>query len=261
MRSGAIYTHFSIRMIRMENKQSAGLYEGDKVHQYYKRAKTGSKEVTGGIDIEIFEYLERILPESLKGKDVLDIGCGDARWSKNLHEREARSVIAIDSSNDMLALARAKKRREGLHRLSIHKEDMRNLHFPDESFDIVLSSFSIMYFRDVDMHRIVKEVIRVLRLGGSFYIATNVVYLQEGNPEVLKKLQNEIFPVTLGFGAEVVSTENAVQTVEQFKAAFREGHVRLTDEKYFAPIGISIPTGYPYRDYFKLGKAVFVLNK
>lgn len=245
----------------MVDKQMVGIYEGDKVPRYYKRAKGGKEEATGGIDVEVFEYLEKILPKSLKGKDALEIGCGDARWSNNLHERKARRIIGLDSSNDMIKLARRKKQTERLYRLSIYKGDMRNLYFPDESFDLVLSSFSIMYFPEIELNQIVRGVARVLRFGGNFYIATNVIYFRGGNSDLFEKIKNEIIPVNLGLGDRVVPTENAVQTVGQFKAAFKQAHLNLNVEEYFPPVGLSVPTDYMYHNYFTLGKAVFKLIK
>ncbi|MEK7560458.1 MAG: class I SAM-dependent methyltransferase [Patescibacteria group bacterium] len=245
----------------MKNKHLAGLYASDKIAQYYKRAKRGKKDATGGIDAEVLEYLRMILPKCLKGKDAIEIGCGDARWSKNLYARGARNVVGLDSSSDMIKLAKAEERRTRSRRLSIHKGDMRDLPFPDESFDLALSSFSIMYFRENELRHIVHEVARILRFGGSFYIATNIVYLREENSNAFEKLKNEIVPLQLGFGDELMSTENAVQTMPQFKAAFETSRLNIQDEKCFAPVGIAIPQGYIYRDCFALGKAVFTLAK
>ncbi|MBA4319851.1 MAG: hypothetical protein C0412_15745, partial [Flavobacterium sp.] len=51
----------------------------------------------------------KMLPENLENKEVIDIGCGDGRWSRLMVERGAK-VTGIDVSQKMIDIG--KKRSE-----------------------------------------------------------------------------------------------------------------------------------------------------
>ena len=53
--------------------------------------------------------LEEWIPGRFDGKDVLEVACGTGRWS-GLIASVARSLVATDASDEMLALARARVR-------------------------------------------------------------------------------------------------------------------------------------------------------
>lgn len=100
------------------------------------------------------------------GDRVLDVGCGTgvlARAAADLVAAE-RQVTGLDMNEGMLAVAR-RIRPQVDWRLG----DATKLPLPDESYDVVLSQFSLMYFPD----RIaaLKEMMRVLKRGGLLTIA------------------------------------------------------------------------------------------
>jgi len=101
--------------------------------------------------------LRPLLPE-LKGKRVLDVGCGTGRWTKYFVKSGA-DVTSVDTSPDMLALAR--RRVKGAQ---FKLMDARKLRFPDNSFDFVFESLVLNHLKD--FKRVVREMIRVARPGG-----------------------------------------------------------------------------------------------
>lgn len=108
----------------------------------------------------------RIL-DPVAGRDVLELGCGAARWSSSLAKRGARAV-GVDISQAQLLAAR---RREpgGRHLLAL--ADAQALPFNARSFDLVLSDYGGMSWGDP--YRAVPEVARVLRPGGQLAFCTN----------------------------------------------------------------------------------------
>ncbi|MCH7810564.1 MAG: methyltransferase domain-containing protein, partial [Chloroflexi bacterium] len=101
----------------------------------------------------------------VKGKRVLDAGCGEGRFSRTLAERGAK-VTAFDLSRRMVELARES---EGHHKLRIeyHEMDMCDLSaFGDGSFDVVVAYLSIIDVEDYE--GATAEISRVLRPGGQF---------------------------------------------------------------------------------------------
>ena len=110
-------------------------------------------------------YYERpatlsLMPE-VKGKRVLDAGCGPGVYSEWLIERGAK-VVAIDASPKMVELA---KRKLG-SMTDIRQADLsKPLNFLDSlSFDIVVCPLVLEYIED--WHSIFAEFYRVLRPQG-----------------------------------------------------------------------------------------------
>lgn len=99
------------------------------------------------------------------GLRVLDAGCGEGRFARQMAERGAR-VTAFDFSERMITNAKGHEAERQLD-IEYHVADMTDLsRFADGSFDIALSYLSII---DVeDYVAATKELARVLRQGGQF---------------------------------------------------------------------------------------------
>lgn len=111
----------------------------------------------------------RIL-DPVPSRDVLELGCGAAHWSRSLAERGARAV-ALDIS--LAQLAHARRPAAGRPpRLVL--ADAQALPFAAASFDIVLSDYGGMSW--ADPYRTVPEVARVLRPGGQLAFCTNTPF-------------------------------------------------------------------------------------
>jgi ubiquinone/menaquinone biosynthesis C-methylase UbiE len=79
---------------------------------------------------------------NVKGKDVLEIGCGGGQNAIVLSKWGARSV-GIDISEKQIKFARKLAKQEGV-KVQFHVCNMEDLSiFDSESFDIVISSFGI----------------------------------------------------------------------------------------------------------------------
>jgi SAM-dependent methyltransferase len=102
------------------------------------------------------------------GKDVLELGCGAARWSIELAKRGARPV-GLDNSSRQLEHARALMAGAGVDFPLFHAS-AEEIPLPDESFDIVFSDHGALSWADPRV--VVPEVARVLRPGG--VLAANV---------------------------------------------------------------------------------------
>jgi SAM-dependent methyltransferase len=101
--------------------------------------------------------------------DILELGCGAARWSIALSGEGARSV-GLDFSSAQLAHATKLVRRS---RRPVHlvRGDAEQLPFRGLSFDLVFCDWGAMTF--CDPHRTVPEAARVLRPGGRFVFSTS----------------------------------------------------------------------------------------
>ena len=98
------------------------------------------------------------------GKDVLELGCGAAEWSRALTRAGAR-VTGLDNSDARLEHARRAVADEGLDVTLLHAS-AEAIPCPDASFDVVMADWGAPTF--ADPYLFVPEVARVLRPGGLF---------------------------------------------------------------------------------------------
>lgn len=116
---------------------------------------------------------------NVKGKDVLELGCGGGQNAIVLAKWGARSV-GFDISEEQISYARKLAKRERV-KVPFYLGDMENLGvFEAERFDIVLSSFAIEYAENI--LTAFQEVYRVLRKTGVFVFAVAHPIIGRGKP-------------------------------------------------------------------------------
>jgi ubiquinone/menaquinone biosynthesis C-methylase UbiE len=97
----------------------------------------------------------------VRGKTVLDLGCGTGENVVPLIERGAR-VIGIDISPDLIAIAQTRINNANLE-ASLTAGDAYETGLPDESVDAI---FSMALIHHLDIKLVRDEMWRVLRKGG-----------------------------------------------------------------------------------------------
>lgn len=99
---------------------------------------------------------------------VLDVGTGPGVLIAEIaRQRPDLQVSGIDRSADMITAANHTIGQLG-DRVSARVGDVTNLAFPDSSFDLVVTTFSLHHWDDVASA--VPELARVLRPGGALYV-------------------------------------------------------------------------------------------
>jgi SAM-dependent methyltransferase len=104
-----------------------------------------------------------LIDNDLKGKSILDLGCGYGENSKLLLKRNASRVVGIDISKKMLNLA---KKFNSDPKISYYCIDMENIDKIEEKFDLIISSLAIHYVKDYN--KLIKDVYNLLNDGGTF---------------------------------------------------------------------------------------------
>ena len=125
---------------------------------------------------QAFDYIMEVLRPPA-GATFLDVGCGPCAHSVRL-ARRGFNVRAVDFSESALKMAAEYVRERGLEeRISLQRESLLELSFPDESFDYILCWGVLMHIPEVG--RAVAEIARVLKPGG-------VLVVSEGNKSSLE---------------------------------------------------------------------------
>ena len=96
----------------------------------------------------------------LKGKNVLDLGCGPGIYAKILSKKGAK-VKGIDISDKEIEIARKDN-----PKIDFEVGTIEKLPYKNKSFDVVLSALVLEYLDD--WTRVLSEVKRVLKKGGFF---------------------------------------------------------------------------------------------
>lgn len=123
--------------------------------EYYQEEKV----TTAGNDGE--DKFDAKMLNVAVGKAVLDVGCGDGRFTIKMAER-ARNVIGVDFSREAISKAQANLVKSGKINAKFRVADARELPFAEESFDLVISRRGPV----TDTIHTLSEAYRVLKKGG-----------------------------------------------------------------------------------------------
>lgn len=131
---------------------------------------------------------------------VLEIGCGNgALWSKNIDLLDKDINITLtDVCEDMVNNAK-KNLSDYSDVFDFEIVDPNNIPFEDESFDLVIANHILFYMKDLD--KVLKEIKRVLKVGGYFYSST----IDSNNMKELESLMK-------GFNSNIKISEEKISS-------------------------------------------------
>lgn len=164
----------------MEKPQN--IYDNEKFYKEYRDMREKGLNANELVEIP---NIKEMLPD-LKGKRILDLGCGNGGMSKYFIEQGAKSVLAIDLSSNMLNEAREKNSDENITYVLLGMEDISKI---EGKFDMVFSSLAFHYVQDYD--KLVADIYNLLDNDGI------LLYSQEHPmataPKYHKEMKSSIF--------------------------------------------------------------------
>lgn len=134
-------------------------YDNEQFFQKYSQMERSKKGLSGAGE---WSELQKILPD-FQGKSVLDLGCGYGWHCQYAAVHGAKSVLGTDISHKMLTVA---KERNSAPQIQYQCIAMEDLSFPDNTFDVILSSLAFHYVKDFDP--LMANITRWLKNGGTF---------------------------------------------------------------------------------------------
>ena len=106
-----------------------------------------------------------LLPKLTPGMRILDVGCGPGTITTGLARRvPAGEVVAIDVSEEVLAVAREHAAKVGAANVRFEAESVYELPYPNLSFDVVYAHQVLQHLSDPV--GALREAFRVLKPGG-----------------------------------------------------------------------------------------------
>jgi ubiquinone/menaquinone biosynthesis C-methylase UbiE len=146
---------------RLRHRNRPGAFEGRGSRIYDVMARRLLRRVYR----RLADELAGVAP---RGGTVLDVGTGPGVLLAELAGRRPDLELAgVDLSADMVAAAQRNLAEVG-DRATVRVGDATDLPFPDRSFDLIVSSFSLHHWDDPAAAA--AELARVLRPGGSVHI-------------------------------------------------------------------------------------------
>lgn len=134
------------------------IYDNDKFYETFKNLRATELNFNDVIETPI---ITKMLPD-LKGKKVLDIGCGMGQHAMQYAKSGARSVLGIDISEKMLSFAKENNYAENITYRKMAFEDLWQL---DEKFDVITSSLAFDYVEDFG--KLMKQIYDLLNKRGT----------------------------------------------------------------------------------------------
>lgn len=152
-----------MRPVRWSARGAVWLMENDDLARRYRAWRERS---LGAVTerLEVAAVLEVLAP--MRGKRVLDAGCGDGTYALGAAERGAL-VTGVDLSEDMLTVARGRSAARDV-KVDWRRGDVMALPFPDASFDLAMAITLLCLVPDP--RGAVRELARVLVPGGRLVI-------------------------------------------------------------------------------------------
>jgi ubiquinone/menaquinone biosynthesis C-methylase UbiE len=121
-----------------------------------------------------YELILDLIGDKIKGRKVLDVGCGDGVLSYLLAKKGA-VVTGIDTSEE--AIKFAKEKCKNLRNINFIVGSAYNLPFEDKSFDYIVSSEVIEHLKYPE--KMLLEIKRVWNQNGKIIITTPIKFTEK----------------------------------------------------------------------------------
>jgi len=138
-------------------------YDNAEVFGAYQATREGADDLNALIEAPAV----RAFTGDVSGLDVLELGCGDARYGKELLLNGARSYTGLDGSERMASRARDELRE--FQRGAVTHRRLEEWRSAPGQYDLVVSRMTLHYLED--LKSVLKEVYKTLRPEGRLVVS------------------------------------------------------------------------------------------
>ena len=188
------------------------------------------------------ELIEKPIIEALlgnvQGKEILDLGCGDGIFGKELLDKGAKYYYGIDGSVNMTKLAN--KNLNGCN-ATIAKQAIESFQFKEKIFDLILSRLVFHYIEHID--ELLAKIESCLRKNGEFIcsmehpIITSCYESYHNNSKRMNWVVDNYF-----YSGERINTwidKDVVKyhkTIEEYFKAFKSANFEVSEIRESKPL-------------------------
>jgi ubiquinone/menaquinone biosynthesis C-methylase UbiE len=195
--------------------------------------------------------------QNVEDKNVLDLGCGNGRYTEFFCGKQAKKVVGTDFNDTMIELANKRKEEKQLEQMEVIKADMNDMEIKEGVFDFIFSHFSLVHAEDIE--KVMSDLGRMLAVNGEILIATSVI-----NPvgeEKSKDLPRESVPVIISIDNQEARMDDFIYTPEEYKSAVEKAGLKIEIMEQFSTEEISIDPSFPNKDAFNLKYCIIKAKK
>lgn len=150
-------------------------YDEDVFYEKYNNMDRSKKGLKGAGE---WHELKKMLPD-FKGKRVLDLGCGFGWHCQYAADKGAKLVVGVDISHKMIDKAKNKTNTKAIKYMCTPIED---IDFPDDSFDIVISSLTFHYIKSFE--DVLNKINKILVVGGDLVFSVeHPIFTSQGRQD------------------------------------------------------------------------------
>lgn len=206
-------------------------------HQYDPLADTFASVLDSGNRVSRGAF-RKMLPD-LKGKKVLDIGCGEGSDTAYYLECGASVVAGVDASKELL-----EKGKKKYPEIDFQYGVFEKIPYENNVFDVVLSKYAIM--TSAELEPIFTEAHRVLKSGGEFmFLVTHPIrQFYEKKNDGKDYFKKEIVASVCFDGA--LTFQEPTHTLQEYFSPFMLSNFTLKGyDEQFDPAAEKITDTYP----------------
>ncbi len=127
----------------------------------------GSNDCYYGVKLRQ-EFTDFFNQKSISGQTVLDLGCGEGRYSLFMAKKGC-DVVAIDRSSEGIEKLKKQAGHQGLS-ISAEVIDIEDFIFEENQFDIIIAATVLDHLSDELRLRTINGIKKALKPGGTIYI-------------------------------------------------------------------------------------------
>ncbi|PIP24495.1 MAG: hypothetical protein CO140_01235 [Candidatus Moranbacteria bacterium CG_4_9_14_3_um_filter_40_7] len=129
-----------------------------------------------------FDFFMKSAPKDLSGKKIIDIGCGEGRWSRFFSQRGS-VVLGIDKKDQILEVAREKSKNfKNINFVNLPFEKIEEE--PIGRFDYIINSYVLHNFNNLD--QFFSTANHLLKMNGKLLLISILFHFSD------KKLEDSI---------------------------------------------------------------------
>ena len=147
-------------------------------------------------------------------KTLLDLGCGDGRDSIYF-AKSGYEVTAVDVSPVALQILQKKINEEKITNIKIIEQDLQNVHFPENSFDVICAHLSLHYFIDEQTVHIFKNLYKLLKQNAYLFIKCKSIEDEEFGKG--KEIEKNVFMTKENYVRHFFDEEYMKEGLADFK--------------------------------------------